>query len=86
MDNTTECLYHIYVHTANNNYKVMNLPLGVKAMAKNNKGFYWKISSANVLSDGMLKEVSYGDYALMSALKDKPPESRYSHKNLNEFR
>jgi len=55
-------------------------------MAKGNKGFYWKISSANVLSDGMLKEVSYGDFALMSALKNKPPELKNKHQNLNEFR
>ncbi|MGF7059828.1 hypothetical protein [Brassicibacter mesophilus] len=55
-------------------------------MARDNKGFYWKISSANVMSDGMLKEVSYGDFALMSALKNKPPESRHIHQNLNEFR
>jgi len=55
-------------------------------MARDNKSFYWKISSANVLSDGMLKEVSYGDFALMTALKNKPPESRYNHQKHNEFK
>lgn len=43
-------------------------------MAKGKKSFYNRVSQANVMSDGMLQEVSYGDFALMSALKDKPQE------------
>ncbi len=40
-------------------------------MANNRRPFYWKISSANVMSDGMLKGISYGDYALMMAVQDR---------------
>lgn len=41
-------------------------------MANNRRPFYWKFSSANVMSDGMLKGISYGDYALMMAVQDNP--------------
>lgn len=40
-------------------------------MANNRRPFYWKLSSANVMSDGMLKGISYGDYALMMAVQDR---------------
>ncbi|SCG81975.1 hypothetical protein DW1_0355 [Proteiniborus sp. DW1] len=40
-------------------------------MANNRRPFYWKLSSANIMPDGMLKGISYGDYALMMAVQDK---------------
>jgi len=48
-------------------------------MANERRGFYWKISSTNVLPDGMLKPVSYTDFALISALKNKPPELKNNY-------
>lgn len=30
------------------------------------------MAEANVMSDGMLKEVNFGDLSLMSVLKDRP--------------
>lgn len=44
-------------------------------MPRRKRNFYNRVSQANVMSDGMLQEVSYGDFALMSALKDKPQEA-----------
>ncbi|WP_202708707.1 hypothetical protein [Sporosalibacterium faouarense] len=41
-------------------------------MAKRKNTFFNRISQSNIVSDAMLKEVNYGDYALMMALKDKP--------------
>ncbi|SDZ18336.1 hypothetical protein SAMN05660462_02140 [Proteiniborus ethanoligenes] len=48
-------------------------------MSNNRRPFYWKFSSYNVLSDGMLKDISYGDYALMMTVKDKPTEQKNIH-------
>lgn len=58
---------------ANTKYRV-NIPRGVDNMARKKESFYNKIASTNIMSDGMLKEVSYGDFALMMALKDKPQD------------
>ncbi|MFA5523968.1 MAG: hypothetical protein WDA24_06400 [Tissierellales bacterium] len=41
-------------------------------MANNRRPFYWKLSSANIMSDGMLKDISYEDYALMMATNNSP--------------
>lgn len=43
-------------------------------MEKRKNSFYNRISQTNVMPDGMLQEISYGDFALMSILKDKPQE------------
>lgn len=50
-------------------------------MANNRRPFYWKFSAANVMSDGMLKDISYGDYALMMAAKDRPVEDNTTHRH-----
>lgn len=55
-------------------------------MANNRRPFYWKFSNANVMSDGMLKDISYGDYALMAAVKDRPLEQKNTHKNKEGYR
>jgi len=52
-------------------------------MAKDSKSFFGRISAANVMPDGMLSEISYGDYALMMALKDKPEDEKNNHKKLH---
>ncbi len=54
-------------------------------MANNRRPFYWKFSSANVMSDGMLKNISYGDYALMMAVQDSPlVNGNVIEQNINE--
>ncbi|WIV11990.1 hypothetical protein [Proteiniborus sp. MB09-C3] len=50
-------------------------------MANNRRPFYWKLSSANIMSDGMLKDISYGDYALMMAVNDIPLEDKDTSKH-----
>ncbi|WP_183108773.1 hypothetical protein [Thermohalobacter berrensis] len=35
------------------------------------ESLYNRIASANIMSDGMLKDISYGDFALMMVLKDR---------------
>lgn len=57
-------------------------------MANNRRPFYWKISNANVMSDGMLKNISHGDYALMVATKDRPMEQKniYGYDKNNEIK
>lgn len=55
-------------------------------MANNRRPFYWKFSKANVMSDGMLKDISYGDYALMVAVKDTPLEQKNTYKNKEGYR
>ncbi|WP_425446310.1 hypothetical protein [Dethiothermospora halolimnae] len=44
-------------------------------MAKSEHSLYNKIAQNNIMSDGMLSEVNYGDFALMMVLKDKPEAS-----------
>lgn len=41
-------------------------------MAKEGNSFYNKIAQTNVMPDAMLQGVSYGDFALLMTLKDKP--------------
>ncbi|WP_352418339.1 hypothetical protein [Proteiniborus sp.] len=55
-------------------------------MANNRRPFYWKFSNANVMSDGMLKDISYGDYALMMVVKDKPLEQEDNHRSKESYR
>ncbi len=44
-------------------------------LAKSEHSLYNKIAQNNIMSDGMLSEVNYGDFALMMVLKDKPEAS-----------
>ncbi len=37
-----------------------------------NKSFMSTLSQTNIMSDGMLQGISYGDYALLMVTKDKP--------------
>lgn len=57
-------------------------------MANNRRPFYWKFSAANIMSDGMLKDISYGDYALMMTVKDKPTQQKniYGHDKNNSLK
>lgn len=43
-------------------------------MAKGNNNFFNRISQANTMPDGMLKEVTEGDIAWLMVLKDRPNE------------
>lgn len=49
-------------------------------MAKEKNWLINSISQSNIMSDAMLNEVSYGDYALLMVLKDRPIESKKDHK------
>ncbi|EOD00059.1 hypothetical protein [Caldisalinibacter kiritimatiensis] len=57
-------------------------------MSNEKNSFYTRLSQSNVMSDGMLKEISYGDYALMMVAKDRPLESKaiYMNENNNELK
>lgn len=46
------------------------------------KSIYNRISKANVLPDGLLKEVSYDDLALAKIARNKPLASKNEDKNL----
>ncbi len=56
-------------------------------MVKHNNSFYNKLSQANIMSDGIQNEVTYGDIALLKVLKDKPKEIKKILNNppTNEF-
>lgn len=49
---------------------------------KKKKSIYNRISEANVLPDGLLKEVSYDDLALAIIARNKPLASKNEDKNL----
>ena len=45
------------------------------------KSIYTRMAEANVLPDGLLTDISYGDYAFMMVAKDNPVPSKHSHKH-----
>jgi hypothetical protein len=55
----------------------------VKKLVDVNKTFYTRVAQANIMPDGMMSEVSYGDFALMMVAKNRPVEPRKIRKNNN---
>lgn len=46
-------------------------------MAKYKKGLYMNIAQKNVFSDGLLKPISYTDYALLKTAREKTKDIKH---------